>query len=397
MRIAVAGAGALGAAAAFHLARRGHEVILVEREQVAAATTGLAAGLLSLGVEDPLERRLVLASMKGFEENAKSLGEPSPLHRPGSHLLAATDHEAKHLDAVARDLDRLDLEHAVWDRAGWRREMNTRGMEAQCEDLEQVLSIPADAWALSTNATNQLVKAARQQGASLKQSRAVTGILWDDDRRARGLRLSDDTTLPADRVVLALGAWTRGFLEREQLRLPALAFTTHAGVLSLPSKARPPILHDHGGHYYLRPEGDAHILVGDGTDTDPTDPQAFHSNADPGFVHDVARRLTERFPALGQARLVNAWRGLLTGTPDRAALVGEHPDAEGLFVVTGGNGYGFMRSWALGAILGACVDEEDHVGDDVPSEAIAHTALSRFWPDPPSGFPIREGFELPSP
>lgn len=397
MRVAVAGAGALGAAAALHLARRGHDVVLVEREQVAASTTGLAAGLLSLGVQDPLERRLVLASMKGFEENAERIGEPSPLNRPGSHMLASTQHEAKHLDSVARDLGRLDVQHALWTPATWAREMKTRNVEVQSEGLESVLSIPADAWALSTNATNQLVQGAKKEGAVLKQTSPVAGIVWDEHRRARGLRLESGARIHADAVVVSLGAWTQPFLQREHLRLPALAFTTHAAVLSLPRKARTPILHDHGGHYYLRPESDIHIMVGNGTDTAATDPEAFRSNAEPGFVHDVATRLTRRFPAWGGARLVNAWRGLLTGTPDRAALVGEHPDREGLFVMAGGNGYGFMRSWALGDILGACVDEDDHLGGSVPDEAVAHAALSRFWPDPPQAFPIREGFELPSP
>lgn len=397
MRVAVAGAGAMGAAAALHLARRGHEVVLVEREQVAGATTGLAAGLLSLGVQDPLERRLVWASMRGMEENARQLGEPSPLQRPGSHMLASTKHEARHLDAVARDLKRLDLEYAVWDGDAWAREMKKCGLEARGQGLESVLSIPGDAWALSTNATNQLVLAARQQRVLVRQAQPVAGVVWDEAHQARGLRLADGAKVKADRVVLALGAWSQGVLARERLRLPALAFSTHAAVLSMARPAQAPIIHDHGGHYYLRPESDVHVLVGNGTDTSPTDPEAFHTNAKEGFVHDVAGRLTRRFPGLGAARLVNAWRGLLTGTPDRAALVGEHPDAAGLFVVTGGNGYGFMRAWALGAILAACVDGDDHVGEGVPDEAIAHTALSRFWPEPPTRFPIMEGFELPSP
>lgn len=392
MRVVVAGAGALGVAAALHLCRSGHEVVLLERDQVAGATTGLAAGLLSLGVQDPLERRLVMATMRGLETLAQDSGVESPLRRPGSFVLAREPHEVAHLEELERDLGRLDEPCQWFTPREWADVMGERGLPAEEEGVERVLSVPGDAWALTTEATQLMLRGAKDAGVQVRQQAAIKGLTWNKDR-VTGVRLADET-VEADHVVLAMGAWTRPFLESEGYALPLLAFTTHAAILSLETGVDAPIIHDHPGHYYFRPESGTHLLVGNGTNTDPSDPLQFHPTPDPDFFSKIAAKITKRFPALRSARLQNAWRGILTATPDRAALVGAHPDAEGLFVMTGDNGYGFMRSYALGAVLAVSMGATKHLPEGIPKEALAHMDPARFWPDPPSVFPAREGFEL---
>ena len=367
--------------------------MLVEQDQVAGATTGLAAGLLSLGVQDPLERRLVKATIDGLEALAQKLDAPSPLNRPGSHVLARTPHETAHLEALARDLKALGEPTEALTPQAWVQQMQKRGLQAQSEGLESVLSIPGDAWALSTETTNLLVQGAKEHGTELRQATKVRSLVWKD-QVATGLELANGERIQADHVILAMGAWTKPFLEQAGFRLPALAFTTHAAILSLSEAVDAPIIHDHPGHYYFRPESPTHLLVGNGTDTNPTDPNTFHNTPDPDFFRNIAKRITTRVPGLKQARLKTAWRGILTATPDRAALAGVHPEAEGLWVLTGDNGYGFMRGWALGAILAHKIDPASPLPPAIPEQALAHTDPGRFWPDPPESFPITEGFEL---
>ena len=48
MRVVICGAGVIGACTAYFLARRGIDVIVVERTEVAAAASGKAGGFLAL-------------------------------------------------------------------------------------------------------------------------------------------------------------------------------------------------------------------------------------------------------------------------------------------------------------------------------------------------------------
>ena len=65
MRVAICGAGVIGAAIAYYLSRRGAEVIVLERRGVACAASGKAGGFLALdwcrgSALDPLARRSFL-------------------------------------------------------------------------------------------------------------------------------------------------------------------------------------------------------------------------------------------------------------------------------------------------------------------------------------------------
>src|SRR5262249_10539545 len=76
-RIVICGGGAIGAAVAYFLSRRGAEPIVIERHAVAGAASGKAGGLLALrwcrGTSlDPLARR----SFTLHAELAEELGNP---------------------------------------------------------------------------------------------------------------------------------------------------------------------------------------------------------------------------------------------------------------------------------------------------------------------------------
>ncbi len=397
MRVLVLGAGALGVAAALHVARAGHEVRLLERGSVACGTTGLAGGLLSLGVVDHHDRLLTRLTMQGLAELEKHHpaqgADPGPvLHHPGSHLLVGPGGGAALVREMAKDLSELRAEHALWTPQQWVAEMQDRGFETHGAGLHSVLAMPGDAWAISTDATNLMARAAKAHGAKVTQSTQVSRLLRDGPR-VTGVETAGGGKLAADAVVVAFGAWTRPFLDLHGLRLPARAYRTHAAILRTPVAARAPILHDDAGGYWFRPESPEAMMVGDGTRTEPTDPETFTNEPEGFFIERLATLFPRRFPQLAEARLQNAWRGVLTGVPDRHPLIGRHPDAPGLFLCTGGNGFGFMRSYALGACLAAALDGRGPpLG--LPSTTLRWMDPARFWPDPPSEFPVREGFQI---
>lgn len=398
MQVVVLGAGALGTAAALHLQQAGHEVTVLERIQVAGATTGLAAGILSLALVDENDRWLTRRTIEAIDAldaaHPREGADTGPiLHRPGSHLLVAPGTESDVVSRITRGLAKMDVAHEVLDPDDWVKEMERRGLEAVPDGLDHVLSLPGDAWALSTEATTHMARVARLHGAVFRSAAAERLVV--EAGRVVGVRDSMGKTHRSDAVVVALGAWSRGFLASHDLRLPARGYRTHAAILRTPLAANVPIIHDNAGCYYLRPESPSHLLVGDGTDTSPITPDGFTNDAESYFIDGVSARMPRRFPGLGAAQLQNAWRGILTGIPDKRPLVGPHPDVAGLWLCTGGNGFGFMRSHALGACLAASVTGERPQG--LPSGILEWMDPVRFWPDPPQDFPVMEGFQLMPP
>lgn len=395
MRIVVLGAGALGCAAALHASRAGHEVSLVDATGVAGGTSGLGAGIFSFALVDDLDRRMVQASLRAAA-NARQGRPLVEMQRPGSHHLASTKAEREALGSIQRGLDELGEPADGIDGEGWTQAMARRGLDVDASGVRSVLRTPSDAWVDGGSWTRALADAALRAGCRLVAGAQASNLLMDpgtDFPAVGGVRLTDGRRIEADRVVVALGAWTRGLLESQGLDLPTVAYRTH-GVLVEPREPLDvPILHDAPNHYYLRPAADGRVLLGDGTVLDPVEPQDFPIEPDAAVPADILGRAARRIPALEEARIERAWRGLLTAVPDRRPLVGPHPEADGLVICAGGNGFGLMRSWALGELAVASASDGARPAW-APADVFERLDPARFWPDPPGSFPVREGFTL---
>ncbi len=205
---AVVGGGLAGAATAWSLARRGHEVTLVERTRPAArdGSSHGSARIFRYAYSDPFYARLVVAARAGFDElerlSGRRLITPSgaldfgPLRDP--RALAGV------LDAVGVEYELLSATDA---RARW----------PQIAVDGEALWHP-DAGVIDAEGTVcALLEQAERHGA-----RILTG--WPVARvtaTSTGYRLEtgDDRTLDAERVVVTAGGWLPALLD--QLPLPS--------------------------------------------------------------------------------------------------------------------------------------------------------------------------------
>ena len=70
--VVVVGAGALGLCTAYHLADRGVDVTVIERDHVAGASSGLSVGIIETQYLDPLAIEIRVESMRFFTELERS-------------------------------------------------------------------------------------------------------------------------------------------------------------------------------------------------------------------------------------------------------------------------------------------------------------------------------------
>jgi sarcosine oxidase subunit beta len=367
--VAVVGGGALGCSAALALAERNHQVVLHERTNLGSEATAKAAGILSTLCNHDEEYKLIAETRGLIGETialAMAAGERAArgAWRPCASLVVAAGDGLRILDAMQDRVERFTEEAQRMDHREAAREFpGVRfgpGEEALVAQEDGVIEAGDLVLALRTRL--------QSEGVTVKE----------------GFPVKDLRDLDADRVVVAGGAWTAGLFERNGVRLPILNYRTQLSNIEIADAEGLPIVHDLTQHFYTRPESGSTILAGDGTQLRPFTPEDYNEAADPEFLESIAQRVVQRFEDGGEARMKRGWAGLCAGTPDRRPLVGPVPGLDDWFVLSGDNGFGLMRSLALGQRL----------GDAVRGKVDPSLDPRRFGEDPPRTFELREGYAV---
>ncbi len=124
-----------------------------------------------------------------------------------------------------------------------------------------------------------------------------------------------------------------------------------------------PFIIDYHYGFSLRCEGPG-ILLGLGRKD-----EASTLNTDPDWdlVPAVAERAVHRAPVLDDALIARAWAGLYEMTPDHTGILSAIPGVEGLYMVAGFRGDGFMHGPIAGQLMAELVaDGHAHTVDVAP-------------------------------
>lgn len=205
-------------------------------------------------------------------------------------------------------------------------------------------------WAESGEVVRQLVQEAVAAGVSLVQGQAHDFL--DDGGRVAGVRLTSGSTLGADVVVLATGAWTPSLLtEHPPLRasgMPVLLFAPDD-----PELFRPPHFPVWGadisrtGWYGFPAGSDGVVKIGHHGLGDPGDP-----SRPPAVTGEWEARcrafLRDSLPGLASAPLVDTRTCFYCDSRDGDFWIDRHPQLPGLVLATGGSGHGFKFAPVLG-------------------------------------------------
>lgn len=199
----VIGAGLAGAATAWQLARRGHEVTLVERARPAAedGSSHGSARIFRYAYSDPFYAGLVVRSRRAWEELERLHGRQ--LVTPSGALDFGVRRHPRRLAAV---LDQVGVEHELLTAAaaGERWPQITFDTE--------VLWHPAAGVIDAERSVAAMVLQARQHGARILTDWPVAAVT----PTGTGYRVvaDDGRTLDAGRIVVAAGGWLPALLAR---------------------------------------------------------------------------------------------------------------------------------------------------------------------------------------
>ncbi|TMT85505.1 FAD-binding oxidoreductase [Haloterrigena sp. H1] len=339
LEVAVVGAGAIGATAAYDLAREGVDVTLYDRDSVASGATGRAAGICYDAFADGLDAELAGEAIERFRTLG---GDDTFPFVECPYVWLAREGDADRADAIRDQVQRMQ------DNGVVALEMDADALAERFPALRTddiaVAGIAGAAGYVDPAAyTACLAAAATGAGATLETDTPV-------DVRTDPARVihPDGTVHEVDAVVVAAGARTKALLADAGVPLAVKPYRVQALVAD--GDLAEPMCYDATGDFYLRPHT-AGVLAGDGTENREADPDSYDRDADPDFATDLRERVVHRVPGLGDGDVEQAWAGLCTATPDRDPLVGAVRD--GVYVATGFQGHGFMRAPAIGQRLAA--------------------------------------------
>lgn len=321
-RIVVAGAGAIGASIAYHLAARGaREVVLCDRGAVAEGSTAKAMGGVRQQFSTREEVRLAQASIGFFE------GLGAPLFEQVGYLFVATTERG-----LAELEERAELQRELGVEVEPADPTTVSGLRT--DDLAGAVACWQDGVADPPAVTRTLVARAVGLGVELREHTPVEAILDD-----------------ADTLVVACGPRSAEVARARGVDLPVRPLCRQlieTGRVSPLAGALPMVIEAESGFHFRRREDRLVLAM-----ADPAPRWGFDERVDCSLVPDRLARLGHRLPAAAGVGAARAWAGLYDMTPDAHPILGRV--ADGVYAACGFSGHGFMVCPAVGAALAEVV------------------------------------------
>jgi D-amino-acid dehydrogenase len=400
MRVIVLGAGVVGTASAWYLARAGHEVIVVERQGAAGLETSFAnGGQVAVGHAEPWanpaapgkilewlgrdDAPLLFRPRADWQQwgwALRFLAECLPFRtRHNIRQLAALalysraelrelrretgieyDHLARgilHFYTDAEDFEQAARQAELLRKSGGEREVKTA---EECLAIEPALAHAADDIAGGTYAaadesgdahkfTARLAALAAAQGVGFRYGRSIKR-LEAHRGRIESVVLADpaggDDRISADAYVVALGSYSPLVLRPVGISLPVYPLKGYSITVPLEAGDEAPTvsLGDESHKLVYSRLGDRLRVAG------TAELAGYNTDVDDVRCQAIVRRTFEIFPRAGRPERAEFWTGLRPATPSNVPVIGRTKLAN-LFLNTGHGTLGWTMACGAGRAL----------------------------------------------
>jgi sarcosine oxidase subunit beta len=342
--VAVVGAGAIGASCAFHLARQGRSVVVIEAfSGPAEGSTGRSFASVRGQWADELNIALSWTSICRYRAFEQDWGIDVGYRATGYLFLIGEQTWPEHLAAVERQrafgvpVDVLDPVAA------------TRITPFETHDLAGATWGSADGVVDPHLVTTAFLTLARQRGARVLFGHRVVGIEHDESADGWTLRAGEQT-VRAQHVVNAAGGWAGEVAALAGCDVPVAHYRRNV-YASAPGavERRLPMTIDMATGVYLRSEG-TRVLFG----LSRLDEVAgYATTVDWEWMESTLEVGVDRFPWLADLPLDRGacWAGTYEISPDNVGIVGADPRYPTWVNACGFSGHGLMQAPEIGRVV----------------------------------------------
>jgi glycine/D-amino acid oxidase-like deaminating enzyme len=341
--VLVVGAGIVGAACAYELAKEKVKVAVVEATGIGTGAT--AAGMGHIVAMDDSEAQFALTrySQKLWEELRRQGPATMEYQETGTIWVAADEDEMVEVRRKHEYYGARGVASEVLDAQALREaEPNLS------KSLVGGLRVPGDAVLYPPCAATFLIQEAVERGARIYTGHAVTSI------GGGTALLADGTSFSAKVIVNAAGQYATRLT-------PGIQMEPRKGHLVITERYSGAIRHQLVELGYLKsahstrsasvafnvqPRKTGQLLIGSSRQYASED-----GKVDTGIVAKMLRRAFEYIPELAALSAIRVWTGFRAATPDNLPLIGPWNVDPTIFLAAGHEGLGITTSLATGRLI----------------------------------------------
>ena len=349
--VLIVGAGIVGAACAFELAKAGLRVAVVDRSFPASGATGASMGHIVVTDDSEAQFSLTRYSQTLWEELREELPQNVEFDRCGTIWVATDEEEMTEVRRKCSYYQERGLQAQVLDSVALREaEPNLK------EPLPGGLLVSGDSVVYPPAATAFFLERAVELGATVRTGSAVESL------GQGSARLTDGTTLSAGKLVNAAGQFAPKLTPGVQVKprkghlvitdrypglvkhqLVELGYLKSAHSLTSDSVA-----------FNIQPRQTGQLLIGSSRQYGVEDDQV-----EPAILSRMLKRAFEYLPALSCLSGIRVWTGFRPSTPDKLPLIGPWAEDPTLYLATGHEGLGITTSLATAKLICAHILDLD--------------------------------------
>ena len=380
--VIIIGSGVIGGSLAWHLARKGKKVLVLEKKDTASGAAGATDGVVGYHTKKPGKQMdLAVQSIRMFDTLEEELGEPIAYGlRAGGMQPVEDKTQWDILSAIVEEQVKsgVDIRMISAEEA--------RKIEPQLsEDIYGALYSPTGGKINPLKLTMAFTHAAKRLGAEYRYQTEVTGFIIENGV-CLGVRTKDEEFY-ADAVVNCCGAWAGEVAALAGLDLPIkprkgqLAVTEPIAPFMTATlqcarynviKFRPETIKDEnvlklGQSLSIEQQEEGGLIIG-GT----REFADFEGENTFVAIDAMMKRAARFFPALRNVSVIRFFSGFRPYTPDGMPLLGPVKTLDHFYMAAGHEGDGIALSPVTGKLMA------EYIVDGKPSYDISDFSPNRF-------------------
>ena len=353
-KVIVIGGGIVGCSTAYHLAKLGAEVVLLERKKLTSGTTFHAAGLVGQLRTSANITQLLGESVRLYRTLEQETGLGTGWKMNGGLRLACNQERWTEVKRQATTARSFGLEMHLLTPS----EAQKLWPLMQVDDVVGAAFLPTDGQANPSDITQALAKGARMAGAKIFEDAKVLSIAVEKGV-IKGVNTGQGY-VACEKVVLCGGQWSRDFAKTVGVNVPLVPVEHQYMVTERIEGVTTdlPTLRDPDRLTYYKEEVGG--LVMGGYEHNPIPwamggiPKGFHYtllNSNFDHFEQLMELALGRVPALEKAGIKTLLNGPESFTPDGNFILGEAPELKNFFVGAGFNAFGIAAGGGAGMAL----------------------------------------------
>jgi sarcosine oxidase, subunit beta len=363
--VVIIGGGVNGCSLAYRLAKRGIDVVVIEKNYLSSGATGACGAGIRQQWSTKENAELSIESIKIFEKLSKELGEDIGL-RQGGYLIAI--HDNKEMKQAEKN---VDMQRSLGLKVDILKPNKINDI-VPILDVKGMKTIgatfcPTDGHANPFKTTFAYANAARRNGVEIYTHTEVIDIKLNSKKISAVV--TNKGTIQTSTVVNAAGIDSKKIAEMVKVKLPLTPFRKEIMATErLKPMFEAMVISFRDGIYFSQQE-EGQIVGGIPI---PEERSGYKTIPTFSFIQHMSRTLIRYAPILKHVNMLRHWTGFYDVTPDSRPILGEVKEVKGFVQCNGFSGHGFMISPMVSKIL------SEFIVEGKTSDILENLNLDRF-------------------